>query len=116
MRPPARIATSLCCLLDSDLISHQYLSRAINLASYSKLQAFAGRPYIVMAEASGVTEADLKAKITERLQATHVEIEDMSGISTPPAAPPFCYVEENAENYCRWLWPSFLGDNRLTAV
>ena len=35
-----------------------------------------------MAEASGVTEADLKAKIIEQLQATHVEIEDMSGIST----------------------------------
>jgi hypothetical protein len=86
------------------------------LAPYFTLQAFAGRPYIVMAEASGVTEADLKAKIIEQLQATHVEIEDMSGISTPPAAPPFCYIEENADNYCRWLWPSFLCDNRVTAV
>ena len=35
-----------------------------------------------MTEASGVTEADLKAKIMQKLQATHVEIEDMSGIST----------------------------------
>jgi hypothetical protein len=43
-----------------------------------------------MTEASGVTEADLKAKIIEQLQATHVEIEDMSGISNPPRAPPFC--------------------------
>jgi hypothetical protein len=116
MRPPARITTSLCCLLDSDLISHQYLAHATNLASYLKLQAFAGRPYIAMAEASGVTEADLKAKIIEQLQATHVEIEDMSGISTPPTAPRFCEIKENAENYCRRLWPSFLGDNRLTAV
>ncbi|KAN0101696.1 bola-like protein [Hyaloscypha variabilis] len=32
-----------------------------------------------MAEESPVTEAGLKAKITEQLQATHVEIEDMSG-------------------------------------
>ena len=86
------------------------------MASYLKLQALAGRPYIVMAEASGVTEADLKAKIIEQLQATHVEIEDMSGISTPPTAPPFCYIEENADNGCRRLWPSFLGDNRVTAV
>jgi hypothetical protein len=69
-----------------------------------------------MAEASGVTEADLKAKIIEQLQATHVEIEDMSGISTPPTAPPFCYIEENADNDCRRLWPSFLGDNRVIAV
>lgn len=37
-----------------------------------------------MAEESGVTEASLKTKLTELLQATHVAIEDMSGISTPP--------------------------------
>jgi aspartokinase-like uncharacterized kinase len=69
-------------LLDSDLISHQYqyLSIPRNLASNWKAQALASRPYIVMAEAPGVTEADLKAKIIEQLQATHVEIEDMSGI------------------------------------
>jgi hypothetical protein len=33
-----------------------------------------------MAEESGVTENVLKTKITQQLQATHVEIEDMSGI------------------------------------
>jgi len=32
-----------------------------------------------MAEASSVTEEDLRAKLVELLQATHVEIEDMSG-------------------------------------
>jgi hypothetical protein len=37
-----------------------------------------------MAEESGVTEAGLKTKIIEQLQATHVKIEDMSGISAPP--------------------------------
>jgi hypothetical protein len=36
-----------------------------------------------MAEESGVTETGLKAKIIEQLQATHVEIEDMSGIFCP---------------------------------
>jgi stress-induced morphogen len=35
-----------------------------------------------MAEASGVTEDGLKEKITQELQAVHVEIEDMSGISS----------------------------------
>jgi hypothetical protein len=36
----------------------------------------------VMATDSGITSADLKAKIEDLLQATHVEIEDQSG--TPP--------------------------------
>jgi hypothetical protein len=42
-----------------------------------------------MAESPAITEGVLKMKITELLQALHVEIEDMSGISpslylTPP--------------------------------
>lgn len=38
-----------------------------------------------MADASGVTEAGLKAALTEKIGATYVEIEDMSGRqSTPP--------------------------------
>jgi hypothetical protein len=45
-------------------------------------------PHFAMAEESGVTEDGLKAKITEQLQATHVEIEDMSGIFLPHHAPP----------------------------
>jgi len=44
-----------------------------------KSHAAAGPALCRMAEASGVTEASLKTKITELLQATHVEIEDMSG-------------------------------------
>lgn len=36
-----------------------------------------------MAEDSGVTEAGLKTKLAELLQATHVEIEDMSGTFLP---------------------------------
>jgi len=36
-----------------------------------------------MAEDSGVTEAGLKSKLGELLQATHVEIEDMSGTLLP---------------------------------
>jgi hypothetical protein len=42
---------------------------------------------LTMAESSGVTEASLKTKLIELLQATYVEIEDMSGIL---AAPPLC--------------------------
>jgi hypothetical protein len=34
-----------------------------------------------MAESPAITEGVLKMKITELLQALHVEIEDMSGIS-----------------------------------
>ncbi len=41
-----------------------------------------------MAEESGVTEAGLKATLTEKLEATHVEIEDMSGTHTNPL--PLC--------------------------
>lgn len=52
--------------------------------SWENNNALSGdNPQIVMAEESGVTEAGLKAKITEQLQATHVEIEDMSGIYCP---------------------------------
>lgn len=43
----------------------------------------------VMAEQSGVTEASLKTKLIEQLQATHVDIEDISGTSilTCPTLP-----------------------------
>jgi hypothetical protein len=46
-----------------------------------------------MAEGSGITEVALKEKITAQLQATHVEIEDMSGMFTwlifyPTSTPP----------------------------
>lgn len=44
------------------------------------------RIIFAMAEASGVTEAGLKAALTEKIGATHVEIEDMSG--TQPDFPP----------------------------
>ncbi|KFY49450.1 hypothetical protein V496_10012 [Pseudogymnoascus sp. VKM F-4515 (FW-2607)] len=37
------------------------------------------RIIFAMVEASGVTEAGLKAALTEKIGATHVEIEDMSG-------------------------------------
>jgi hypothetical protein len=41
-----------------------------------------------MAEESGVTEEGLKATLIEKLQATHVEIQDISGSS---CAPPFYF-------------------------
>lgn len=46
------------------------------------------RIIFAMAEASGVTEAGLKAALTEKIGATHVEIEDMSG-KQPPFHFPF---------------------------
>lgn len=42
------------------------------------------RIIFAMAEASGVTEAGLKAALTEKIGATHVEIEDMSGKQPTP--------------------------------
>jgi stress-induced morphogen len=45
-----------------------------------------------MAEAPGVTGADLKAKILRDLQATHVEIEDMSGTFPTPLACPSSFM------------------------
>jgi hypothetical protein len=45
------------------------------------------RLIVAMAEASGVTETSLKTKITELLQATHVEIEDVSGTFPAPLCP-----------------------------
>ena len=49
-----------------------------------------------MAEASGVTEAGLKTKIVEALQATYVEIEDMSGmvfrVPRYPSFPPLTFI------------------------
>jgi len=46
-----------------------------------------------MAEESGVTEASLKAKIADLLQATYIEIEDMSG-TYPAIAPPRIYLTD----------------------
>jgi stress-induced morphogen len=42
-----------------------------------------------MAESSSVTEASLKATLVEKLEATHVEIEDMSGMPPIPPSLPF---------------------------
>jgi hypothetical protein len=39
-----------------------------------------------MSEDSGVTDAGLKSKLIEKLQAVHVEIEDMSGWSPTTTA------------------------------
>ena len=58
------------------LISHQRSGECNDRLSGYKLR-------FIMAEESGVTENVLKTKITQQLQATHVEIEDMSGILCP---------------------------------
>lgn len=90
-----------------------------------------------MAEDSGVTEAGLKAKITEQLQASHVQIEDMSGMFVPcvlsvvfgfyPTMPLHCPVQfltlaiharrlRETDDVDRRLWPSILCDHRVAAV
>lgn len=85
-----------------------------------------------MAEESGVTEEGLKATLVEKLQATHVEIEDMSGSScaTPffsprshclPCAPlpfpnfllsfPISLQKSNTLPLCRRMRPSLQRPN-----
>jgi len=46
-----------------------------------------------MAEESGITEAGLKTKLVDLLQATYVEIEDMSG-RCPAIAPPSIFTHK----------------------
>ncbi|KFX88822.1 hypothetical protein O988_08887 [Pseudogymnoascus sp. VKM F-3808] len=57
--------------------------KTVDYAAENKVDKFTPtedfRIIFAMAEASGVTEAGLKAALTEKIGATHVEIEDMSG-------------------------------------
>jgi len=70
-----------------------------------------------MAEDSGVTEAGLKAKITDLLQATHVEIEDMSGI-VAPLCPSIVldFTELFTDHMHRWLWSSIFCHHSITTI
>lgn len=70
-----------------------------------------------MAEESGVTEVGLRAKITEQLQATHVEIEDMSGISAPlcPSIVPNL-IRTLTDQNCRWLWSSIFCNHSIASI
>jgi len=75
-----------------------------------------------MAEESGVTEAGLRTKLADELQATHVEIEDMSGTFLPhhpSSRPPSPFPSTSTENHSliiRWLRPSIFSNHRLPAV
>ena len=75
-----------------------------------------------MAEESGVTEAGLRTKLADVLQATHVEIEDMSGTFLPhhpSSRPPSPFPSTSTENHSliiRWLRPSIFSNHRLPAV
>lgn len=63
-----------------------------------------------MAE-SGVTEESLKTKITEQLQATHVAIEDMSGIAPLPLhAHLFLDICSHSHVYIQWKLISLQAD------
>ena len=63
---------------------------------------------------SSISEASLKASITERLKAVHVEVTDMSGESTSlcNAAPELCRIPCSSMAWLtnvdppRWLWSS----------
>jgi hypothetical protein len=77
-----------------------------------------------MAEA-GVSGDDLKAKIISQLQATHVEVEDMSGTyifcpTTPPfplyTRLPVSLLERIIDRTCRWLRPSILRGHCISTI
>lgn len=86
-----------------------------------------------MAEQPGITEEALKVKITESLQATHVEIEDMSGLSSSsfqniplqpryPTASFLFYgsswtsVASANSIICRRLWTGILSHNCVPSL
>lgn len=72
-----------------------------------------------MAEASGVTEVDLKAKIIGNLQATHVEIEDMSGTFPAPLYPSSfiaIWSISIADKLYRWLRPGFFSCHSIASI
>jgi hypothetical protein len=73
---------------------------------------FLYRDYLLrkMVEESGVTEASLKAKLVDLLQATHVEIEDMSGTTTP-----LPLLRRHLTSFRR-LWPSILCCYSLSSI
>ena len=66
-----------------------------------------------MVESSGVTEADLKAKIIEKLEATHVEIEDMSGLFHPAM---HAFMLSGTHRSHRRLRPGILSNDSITSV
>lgn len=82
------------------------------------------RIIFAMAEASGVTEAGLKAALTEKIGATHVEIEDMSGKQLTPNFSPLLSKDEKSRrqsigtqvNSIRWMWTSFFCYHRLPRI
>lgn len=68
-----------------------------------------------MAEASGVTEASLKTKITDLLQATYVEIEDMSGTGFAPLLPS-SLRRSTPHNVSRRLRPGIFCSDSLLSI
>lgn len=94
-------------------------------------------------EGSAISEASLKAAITERLNAVHVEITDMSGscskwpilntrcppplrqslILNTPCSPPgqgyksaSAVITNNETHICRRVWPGIFDTDRITRV
>jgi hypothetical protein len=65
--------------------------------------------------ASNITEASLTATLKEKLEATHVEIEDMSGTSQSPL-PSFPSNPLSKLTFIRRLRPSLLRPHRLAPI
>jgi hypothetical protein len=77
MRPLRLSIIGLASAVEQFMISHQHPIHFL----YAYLQ-------IAMAEESGITEDGLKMKIVNLLQATYVDIEDMSGLYVSTPLPP----------------------------
>ena len=61
---------------------------------------------------SGITPNSIKATLTEKLQAQHVDVEDISGILNHVI---LLIIMALAEDKCRWLWSSIRSYHSLTA-
>jgi hypothetical protein len=73
----------LISLISDHRATHKLQETSIHACAATRKQAL---NLAIMAEESGVTEEGLKATLIEKLQATHVEIEDMSGWSLRPTS------------------------------
>jgi hypothetical protein len=86
----------LISLISDHRAIHKLQETSIHACAASRKQALT---LAIMAEESGVTEKGLKATLIEKLQATHVEIEDMSGSSCAPlphfAPPPIPFLSSS---------------------
>ena len=100
--------------LETKLQNSEYPpSFPINIFDTTNLVRFPG-VLVAMAEASGITESSIKAKVMELLQPTYVEVEDMSGTFTPPY--PSITISFLTDKMIRWLRASFLSGDCIASI